>query len=98
MLSCSLIYLTFNFKSKMAHDVFENKNECQLTSTSSFKMSPYKSHYMSNVKNLQKCCQNYTLVGMCLQAATSRMRGFKVLCVAPGISNWIGCLTTNGLG
>ena len=26
------LYLTFNFKSKVSHDVFKNKNECQLTS------------------------------------------------------------------
>ena len=33
-------HLTFNFKSKVSRDVFKNKNECQLTSTFHFKMSP----------------------------------------------------------
>ena len=33
-------HLTFNFKSKVSRDVFNNKNECQLTSTSSSRMSP----------------------------------------------------------
>jgi hypothetical protein len=33
-------HLTFNFKSKVSHDVFKNKNECQLISTFSSKMSP----------------------------------------------------------
>ena len=33
-------HLTFNFKSKVSHDVFKNKNECQLTSTVYSKMSP----------------------------------------------------------
>ena len=33
-------HVTFNFKSKVSHDVFKNKNECQLTSIFSSKMSP----------------------------------------------------------
>jgi hypothetical protein len=58
-----IFHLTFNFKSKVARDVFKNKNECQLTSTFSSKMSPqchmpsntcgfllHKSHYMSKSK------------------------------------------------
>ena len=32
-------HLTFNFKSKVSRDVFKNKNECQSTSTFSFKIS-----------------------------------------------------------
>ena len=30
----------FNFKFKMSRDIIKNKNECQLTSTFSSKMSP----------------------------------------------------------
>ena len=33
-------HLMFNFKSKVSHDIFKNKNECHLTSTSSSKMLP----------------------------------------------------------
>ena len=33
-------YLTFNFKSRVSHDVFKNKNECQLTCTLYSKLSP----------------------------------------------------------
>ena len=33
-------HLTFHFKSKVSRDIFENKNECQLTSTLSSKMPP----------------------------------------------------------
>ena len=33
-------HLTFNYKSKVSHDVFRNKNECQLTSIFYSKMSP----------------------------------------------------------
>jgi len=33
-------HLTFNFKSKVSHDVLKNKNECQLTSTFLPKMWP----------------------------------------------------------
>ena len=32
-------HLTFNFKFKVSHDVFKNKNECQLTFTFYPKMS-----------------------------------------------------------
>ncbi len=32
-------HLTFNFKSKVSRDIFENKNECQLTSTFYSKIS-----------------------------------------------------------
>ena len=34
------LHLMFNFKSKISHDTFKNKNGCQLTSTFSSKMSP----------------------------------------------------------
>ena len=33
-------HLTFGFKSKVSRDVFENKNECQVTYTF-FEMSPH---------------------------------------------------------
>ena len=33
-------HLTFNFESKVSHDVFKNKNECQLTFTFNSKLSP----------------------------------------------------------
>ena len=35
------VHLKFDFKSKVSHDVFQNKNECQLTSNNfSSKVSP----------------------------------------------------------
>ena len=33
-------HFTFNFKSKVSHDVLKNKNKCQVTYTFYFKMSP----------------------------------------------------------
>jgi hypothetical protein len=40
-------HLMFNLKSKVSHDVFKNKNECQLTSTFPSKISPQR-HMLSS--------------------------------------------------
>jgi len=44
-------HLMFNLKPKVSHDVFKNKNECQLTSTFPSKISP-QCHMLSSACHL----------------------------------------------
>ena len=51
---------TFNFESKVSHDIFRNKNECQLSSTFHSKMSP-QCHMPSST-----CHSNFYRVNWCV--------------------------------
>ena len=53
-------HLTFDIKSKVSRDIFKNKNECQLTSTFSSKMSP-QCHMPNNT-----CHFNFQSINRCV--------------------------------